>query len=103
MDSASVAPSRVRVRSGQPGIMSAGVLSSSGMWLSSSSGTAEEFCFRRMGSCADGASEQTAGGEEQGDLKKPTDSMLSGDVEGEENTGESFMSSCMNGWIEKKI
>lgn len=95
MDSASVAPSSVRVRSGQPEIKSAGV-------LSSSSCTVEEFCFRTMGSCADGASEQRADGEEQADVKKPTDSMLSGDVEGEENTGNvSYISSCMDGWMEK--
>lgn len=66
-----MAPSSVRVRSGQPGV------------LSSSSGTVEEFCFRTMGSCADGASEQRADGEELADVMKPTDSMLS-DVEGED-------------------
>ncbi len=34
-------------------------------------------------------------------MKKPTDSMLSGDVEREENTGrESHISSCVDGWIE---
>ncbi len=102
MDSASVVPSRVRVRSGQPEIMSAGVLSSYVTWLSSSSGTAEElFCFRRMGSCADGPSEQTADGEEHSDVQKLTDSMPSGDVEREDNTGsESHISSCVDRWIE---
>lgn len=80
-----------------------GVLSSYVKWLFSSLGMEEEFCFKRMDCCADGGSEQRADGEEQADVKKPTDSMLSGDAEREENTGSgSHNSSCMDGWMDRK-